>query len=313
MKLRDLDKYAIDPTVTYGGSAGQKVAIRMDGALWMVKYPESTKGFPNKKGHLPSHTTSPLSEYIGSHVYESLGIPVHETLLGVRDGKVVVACKDFVNGGSIIDFASIKNSVSEDDLLHGTSSSPHGDYLTDVLRVIAEAPIFEGMRDEVRTRFWDMFVTDAFILNNDRNNGNWGLVPLGRWPVLGPVYDNGQSFFNKKGVSVMERQLAESDSVWNNVAASVSFYLTDDGHAIKPFEFLARTDNPDARKALERFVERIDPERVDGIIEDIPEQYRGFDVLPQAARDFYLQAAHASLAQGIMPAAERQQITAGEK
>lgn len=42
-----------------------------------------------------SYTTSPLSEYIGSYIYESIGIPVHVTKLGIKDGKVVVAYKDF--------------------------------------------------------------------------------------------------------------------------------------------------------------------------------------------------------------------------
>lgn len=64
----------------------------------MIKFPESTKDFmgrQKKNAHFPSYTASPLSEYIGSQIYQSLGIPVHETMLGIRDNKLVVACKDF--------------------------------------------------------------------------------------------------------------------------------------------------------------------------------------------------------------------------
>ena len=47
-----------------------------------------------------SYVTSPLSEYIGSHIYEILGYDVHKTILGIcNDGKrnkVVCACKDFI-------------------------------------------------------------------------------------------------------------------------------------------------------------------------------------------------------------------------
>ena len=32
-----------------------------------------------------SYTTSPISEYIGSKIYESLDIEVHETKLGIAD------------------------------------------------------------------------------------------------------------------------------------------------------------------------------------------------------------------------------------
>ena len=77
---------------TYGGKAGDKEGITIDGEPWIVKYPKSTKGM---RGELVSYTTSALSEYIGSHVYQILGIEAHETRLGIRNGKLVVACKDF--------------------------------------------------------------------------------------------------------------------------------------------------------------------------------------------------------------------------
>lgn len=307
--IRNLDGYEFDPLVTYGGAAGQKRAMRMDGSLWMVKFPESTKSFPGRDlphNHLPSYTTSPLSEYIGSHIYGSLGIPVHETLLGTREGKVVVACRDFVGQGRINDFASIKNTVSDDDLEHGTSSSGRGEYLTDALRVIGEAPIFEGMRDEVLRRFWDMFVVDSFILNNDRNNGNWGSGPLGSRPSLTPVYDNGQSFFNKKGNSVMERALDDPKAVWGDVKSSHSFYLHGDGTHVKPFDFLASTHDENAIAALGRFIDHVDLHAVRSIIEEIPENVGGMTVFPPAAKEFYVAAAQASLARGLVPAARAQ-------
>ena len=56
--------------------------------------PKTAKKFNERKVEI-SYTTSPISEYIGSHVYEIIGIPVHKTMLGIKDKKVVVACKDF--------------------------------------------------------------------------------------------------------------------------------------------------------------------------------------------------------------------------
>ena len=49
-----------------------------------------------------SYVNNVLSEYIGSHIFQSIGIPTHETLLGVirRDGeRLAVACKDFCEEG----------------------------------------------------------------------------------------------------------------------------------------------------------------------------------------------------------------------
>ena len=44
-----------------------------------------------------SYTNSPISEYLGSHIYKILGFDVHDTILGYANGKNVVACKDFLN------------------------------------------------------------------------------------------------------------------------------------------------------------------------------------------------------------------------
>ena len=51
--------------------------------------------YKSKETIAVSYTTSPVSEYIGSHIYQSMGFPVHETKLGTYQNKVVVACKDF--------------------------------------------------------------------------------------------------------------------------------------------------------------------------------------------------------------------------
>lgn len=155
----------------YGGRAGRKVSVLFNGVPWLIKFPESTRDFHGS--HLPSYITSPLSEYIGSKVYESLGIPVHKVRLGVCDDKVVVGFRDFAVDDTFAEFLEIKNSVTEDDLEGSSnSSSLHGEPLRDAVNVIDRAELIDEVRDDSRTRFWDMFVVDAFTVNNDRNNGN---------------------------------------------------------------------------------------------------------------------------------------------
>ena len=72
----------------FGGNAGNKMDISYDNARWILKFDKSTKGM--KRIEI-SYTTSALSEYVGSHVYEILGVPVHETKLGIKNNKLVVA------------------------------------------------------------------------------------------------------------------------------------------------------------------------------------------------------------------------------
>lgn len=66
----------------YGGMAGSKEGVLKDGAYWIIKYPKNTREMAVEG---MSYTTSPLSEYIGSHIYGLLGFDVHETELGIRN------------------------------------------------------------------------------------------------------------------------------------------------------------------------------------------------------------------------------------
>ena len=305
----DFDKCELIKNRAYGGAAGRKLAVLHDGEPWILKFPESMRNFPGKdkpNNHLPPYTTSPTSEYIGSRVYASLGIPVHEVKLGKRDGKVVVACKDFAVDVQLIDFASIKNTVIEEALEYGNSSSRDGEYLAEALRVIDAANSFDEMRDAVLERFWDMFVVDAFILNNDRNNGNWGLL-AGRFSsTLAPVFDNGNAFFNKKGTSLIEAQLNDKTAIWNDIRTSVSFYKNDDGKKIHPFDFMAAGGNQDCNSALKRFVERVDLPSLLTIVDNIPEDALDMPVITTDQKRYYKTLLELSYSQGIEPAAKQQ-------
>ena len=68
--------------------------------------------------------------------------------------------------------------------------------LEEVLLIMEENPYSKSI-PELKIRFWDMFVIDAFISNNDRNEGNWGLILNKETNELrlSPIFDNGASFY----------------------------------------------------------------------------------------------------------------------
>jgi hypothetical protein len=108
MRIVDLNdcKYSIK-NGSYLGASGSKDGIIYNDKEWLVKYPLNIRGYDRTGG--ASYSTSPLSEYIGSHIYEILGYDVHETILGERNNKIVVACCDFTNGGNLLTIRAIKN------------------------------------------------------------------------------------------------------------------------------------------------------------------------------------------------------------
>lgn len=306
MIIPNLDEYSRN-NLLYGGRAGQKYGISIDGEAWIVKFPRTTRDLVGKR--LPSYTSSPVSEYLGAHIYQSLGIPAHETFLGYRDGKIVCACKDFAYPGKRLQtFQDIKNALSDD--VQGFDSAPSDGsaiMLGDVLSAISLSPLLQSV-DGVTERFWDMFVVDAFIKNPDRNNGNWGLLlDLGSMETeLAPVYDLGSSLFAKRSASLaVERQSSEEAVEQDSFGTNVSCYRLpcEDGgsRAIHPFEYMAKLANPDLNAAIVRFCEAVDMGAVEALIDEVPEEAYGRVLLSDGVKQARKTLLRTRLEQGFMP------------
>lgn len=290
----------------YGGRAGQKEGILIDGEPWIAKYPRTTRDLRGKR--LPSYTSSPVSEYIGSHIFQSLGIPTHETLLGYRNGKIVCACKDFTYpNGRLFEFKDIKNSLSDDD--EGFSNAPSdgesillGDVLGS-LDLISYMLNIEGLEE----RFWDMFVVDAFLKNPDRNNGNWGFLMTAPFVYeLAPVYDLGSSLFSKRRSDVAGERLNDEESLQEDAFfTNISCYrlVDEDGetHAIHPFDYMRESDNPDLKVAIERFINAIDMKKVVDIIDEVPAESYGNVLLSDRMRESHKMLLRKRYEDGFLP------------
>lgn len=309
VEIKDLNCYKKDRWGLYGGLSGSKYGILIDGTRWMIKFPENTKNFPGREkpnNHIPSYTTSPISEYIGSKVYESLGIPVHETMLGYREGKIVVACKDFDPYRAMVDYGKIKNAVTESDANLTGSSDQHGEVLEDVLTVMETSDILKDTPN-VKERFWDMFVVDAFIRNNDRNNGNWGVFINGDGSIsLAPVYDNGNALFNKRNPSVTEHRLCnEADIIQDALETGTSFFMDKNGRHLHPFAYIESMRSEECNAAVLRFVERRDMDKIRGMIDEIPESAYGAAIITSAQKQHYKRMFEIMCERSIYPTARR--------
>lgn len=288
---------------TYGGNAGRKICVAdTEGSPWMVKFPEPTSGM---RGNIASYTTSPISEWLGSHIYELAGIQAHETVLGLCEGKLVCACKDFTHPDlTLHEFHDIKNSVRDEASGYaGRPSDGSNLYLSDVLTAVQNLPQpFSGC--SCLERFWDMFVVDGFIGNADRNNENWGFLSRsGELVGLAPVYDNGNAFFNKRRDSTMAQRL-ERDRLLEQdaIGASQSCYKDTRGHRISPMRYIADQADSACMKACRRLLERLDLGAVDQLIESLPEAAVGLEVMPDEVKEFHKQVLRRRVEEVIRPA-----------
>ena len=280
--------------ISYGGHSGSKRGIIMNGERWFLKYPKSTKSM-DVDGL--SYSTTPISEYLGSHIYESIGLDVHKTKLGYANGKIVVACKDFLDSNEvIIDYNMIKNEYDENiekatEQLSLSSDINLNNDLEEILLIMEQNSYFKSI-PELKMRFWDMFVIDAFISNNDRNEGNWGLI-LNKDTNdlrLSPVFDNGASFYNKssddKLLSIYTDDFRFKQSVYDSVISVYKF----DGKVINPLKYIETMDNDDCNKAILRIVPKINIDTIISIFDEVPEEYNGLPVLSKIQKEYYLKA-----------------------
>ena len=210
----------------YGGNAGDKDGVIYNDAEWIIKYPKATVNMVGN--NIASYTTSPLSEYIGSQIYKILGIPVHETILGTRHNRIVVACKDFATYPWVLMEVRTLKNIALADVNAATEkeqvTSATGDSVDlDELFVHFKYNSFLNTQQVIR-RFWDCVLVDILIDNNDRNNGNWGLLKniQSGITILAPVFDNGNAFNNKTPDSALESKLAVLDV--NDIIGSRTAY-----------------------------------------------------------------------------------------
>ena len=249
---------------TYAGIDGNKISVIYNGKTYMLKFPAHAGQNEDK-----SYNNYCFSEYLSCHVYESVGIPVQETLSGIfRNGKrqnLVVACRDFTEPDMVLqDFASLKKQLSP-PYLHAGSTE-----LSEILYIIDHQTLMD--RDELTERFWDMFIVDAFIGNWDRHNGNWGLLRTrGTEKVrLAPVYDCASSLYPQASFLKMEAMLSHRKDAACRVLDTPSSAITINGQKINYYQFLSSLQNKNCNLALKRIVPKIDLRKISRIIEDTP-------------------------------------------
>ena len=249
---------------TYAGANGSKLSVIYNGEQYMLKFPA-----PPSRNRNMSYANSCISEYLGSHIFEMLGIKAQKTLLGTfnKSGKekVVVACKDFTSPGIVLqDFASLKNTIIDSE------HNGYGTELSDIISTIENQQAIDPKA--LNIFFWDMFIVDAFIGNWDRHNGNWGFLynSITDELSLAPVYDCGSCLFPQADEGIMQNVIAKQSErdarVFNIPLSGIKL----NGDKINYFDFISSLSNKSCNAALKRMVPRIDMAKINELVDSTP-------------------------------------------
>lgn len=141
-----------------------------------------------------SYRNSVLSEYLGCHIAEILGLPVQETVLG-KDYRPYTQMLQNVVGCKRIDSDS-KKLVSCSELLNNKIpvNKNNKQDIYEIINAVKQENIVPNAQFE--KFFWRTFMVDAYLGNFDRHSGNWGfLKSINNKYEIAPLYDFGSSVY----------------------------------------------------------------------------------------------------------------------
>lgn len=252
--MTDYSDYPINTNVFLTG-AEQKCEITIDSFRYIMKYQKNSE---------IGLTYNHVSEYLGSHVFALLGIPVQETFLGTYQGRNVVLMKHFCGPGErLVPFNDVGESTLEQDKeLYQYSYDDIEQMLRDNTK---SANISETIH-----RFWDMFIVDALNGNFDRHGGNWGFIRKNDRYRIAPVYDNGSSMYPRLNtdealLSVMQ----DSDEIDRRIYTFPTSHIKLDGRKSSYYDVIHSLQFDECNAALERIVPRINLTQIYALVDSI--------------------------------------------
>ena len=260
-ELIDFNK-ATEIPPEYNGSEKKKTMI-LDGKKYLVKFPDSNR---SPKLNI-SYINNVYSEYIGSKIFELLGINAQKVKLGYYHQEermfYVCACEDFTNENTkLIEFEKLENASLD-------SEGERKD-LSDIKHII-ELNTYNIDKTSFKNFFWDMFIVDCLIGNTDRHNGNFGFIKNIKTEelTLAPIYDCGSCLFSTFTDEKMEEVL-NNEGLLRDCIKNTSSAIKYNGSKIKYYDFIAKLENDDCSEALMRMYPRIDINKINDIIDEIP-------------------------------------------
>ena len=261
---------SIEELNNYKGSEKKKTLI-YNGKKYLVKFPDPITA----KNKNISYINNALSEYVGSNIFKIIGFKVQNTILGTYTyngkKKIVCACEDFTDGNHILyEFESLALSTNPDKKIETE--------LSDILEVIEETKKMI-IEDDIKEKFWDMFIIDSLIGNTDRHNGNWGLLVNARSDraEFAPIYDCGSCL----NPMIDDEEIKKlSDVEIKNLAINCYSCIKENGKKINYMAFIKEQKNQDCNNAIKRIMPKVNIEKINDFID-------GIDCMQDIRKDFY--------------------------
>ena len=260
---------------SYRGSEKKKTLV-YNNKRYLVKFPDPIR----EKNKNISYINNAFSEYIGSNIFKIAGFETQNTILGtyVYNGKekIVCGCEDFTDGNHVLyEFENLALSANPNKKIETE--------LSDIMEVLEEiynmTDIHIIFNDNIKEKFWEMFIIDSLIGNTDRHNGNWGILVNARSDraTFSPIYDCGSCL----NPILEDKQIEKlNETELKNLAINCYSCLKENGKKINYMTYIKSMKNEACNKAILRVFKRIDIDKINKLIDSI-------DCISNKRKEFY--------------------------
>ena len=254
-----------------------------------------------------SYVTSPISEFIGSHIYKILGYDTHETILGIcNDGKrdkVVCACRDFINDDKneiLIPYTALRNDTNPLIIERSNDSIKSPSNINDILFQLKNNTVLSSIK-EAEKRFWDVVIIDI-IINNDRNEDNWGVIKYKNENKyrLAPIFDCGNSFYSKTSEERISEMLNDNNKLISSAINGITAYEDDDEKRITNLEmidYIKKYASNNIKEVCNNIKSHLD--EIKDFINSIPNYYNNIMIISNGRKEYYYKTINIRLNQLI--------------
>ncbi len=241
----------------YYTGAERKKGILIQGEPYIVKYAKNSP-----QGITYSH----ISEYIGSHLFQMVGLEAQQTFLGTCDGSLVVVMKDFIGEDEIfVPFNDVGDSTLEQ------SRERYQYTYHDIMQMLEENMKLTDVEGTIQ-HFWNMYLVDAWIGNFDRHGSNWGFLKKDNRYRMAPIYDNGSSLFPRLNTDMKLQKILDSkEEMLKRVYTFPTSQILLQGKKSSYYELIDSLQYEECNEALIRMKPKINLEKMEKIIDGVEE------------------------------------------
>ena len=241
----------------YYTGAERKKGILIQGEPYIVKYAKNSP-----QGITYSH----ISEYIGSHLFQMVGLEAQQTFLGICDGGPVVVMKDFIGEDEIfVPFNDVGDSTLEQ------SRDRYQYNYHDIMQMLEENMKLTDVEETIQ-HFWNMYLVDAWIGNFDRHGSNWGFLKKDNRYRMAPIYDNGSSLFPRLNTDMKLQKILDSkEEMLKRVYTFPTSQILLQGKKSSYYELIDSLQYEECNEALIRMKPKINLEKMEKIIDGVEE------------------------------------------